>query len=207
MSSGMINEVIGGKYIIKNKLGQGGSATVYLAKKISSSANLYAIKTISTDDSNALKLLERETQTLKRLNHSSIVKFIDSGYDTSLNLVYLALEYLDGEDIKDYFRRGVDLKTKINLFLQIIDAVSHAHSKDVIHRDIKPENIMVIDEDEQPLAKILDFGISIITTTILTNTIRSYYTPLFAAPEQIQLKGVSRESDIFSLGMTFLYIP
>jgi serine/threonine protein kinase len=195
-----------GSTLSKAKLGGEEVQLCTLQKKTSSSIDLYAIKTISTDDKNALKLLERETQTLKRLNHPSIVKFIDSGYDASLYLVYLVLEYLEGENIKNYFDRGVDLKTKINLFLQIIDAVSYAHSKDVIHRDIKPENIMVIENDEQPLAKILDFGISIITTTILTNTIKSYYTPLFAAPEQIKLKGVSRDSDIFSLGVTFLYL-
>ncbi|MHC5829224.1 MAG: protein kinase domain-containing protein, partial [Nostoc sp.] len=58
----------------------------------------------------------------------------------------------------------------------------------------------------KPVAKVLDFGIAIITTTILTNTIRSYHTPLFSAPEQIKLEGVYRDSDIYSLGMTFLYL-
>ncbi|MGF1987934.1 MAG: AAA domain-containing protein [Nostoc sp. ZfuVER08] len=205
MSSGILNEVIGGKYDIKALLGEGGTGIVYLAKKLKTNER-YAIKTISTADKNALKLLERETQTLKRLNHPSIVKFIEDGYETSHNLVYLVLEYLEGENINNYLDNGVDIKTKIDLFLQILDAVSHAHAKDVIHRDIKPDNIMVVENNEQPLAKILDFGISIITTTILTNTIKSYHTPLFAAPEQILLKGVYRDSDIYSLAMTFLYL-
>lgn len=205
MSSGIINEIIGGKYDIQTSLGKGGSGIVYLAKKLRTKER-YAIKTISTDDKNALKLLERETKTLKRLNHPSIVGFIEDGYEEKHNLVYLVLEYLDGENIEEYFNAGVDLKTKIDLFLQILDAVSHAHSKEVIHRDIKPDNIMVVENDEQPLAKVLDFGISIITTTILTNTIKSYHTPLFSPPEQIYLEGVSRDSDIFSLGRTFLYL-
>ena len=205
MNSGIINEIIGGKYDIQTSLGKGGSGIVYLAKKLRTKER-YAIKTISTDDKNALKLLERETKTLKRLNHSSIVGFIEDGYEEKHNLVYLVLEYLDGENIEEYFNTGVDLKTKIDLFLQILDAVSHAHSKEVIHRDIKPDNIMVVENDEQPLAKVLDFGISIITTTILTNTIKSYHTPLFSPPEQIYLEGVSRDSDIFSLGRTFLYL-
>ncbi|MBD2773220.1 serine/threonine-protein kinase [Iningainema tapete] len=203
--TGIINEVIGSKYDIITKLGEGGSGIVYLAKRLNTNER-YAIKTISTDDANSLKLLERETQTLKRLNHSSIVRFIENGYEQRHNLVYLVLEYLDGQNIKGYFDKGVDLKTKIDLFMQILDAVSHAHSKEVIHRDIKPDNIMVVESSEQPSAKVLDFGIAIITTTLLTNTIRSYHTPLFAAPEQIQLKGVSRDSDIYSLGMTFLYL-
>jgi len=205
MSDTLINEIIGGKYIIKASLGRGGTGEVYLAKKLNTN-DLYAIKTISTEDRNALKLLERETETLKRLNHPSIVKFIENGYEESHHLVYLVLEYLEGEDIQSYFDNGTNLKTKIDLFLQMIDAVSHSHSKDVIHRDIKPDNIKVVDNDEQPVAKILDFGIAIITTTILTNTIRSYYTPLFAPPEQIECRGVSRESDIYSLAMTFLYL-
>lgn len=198
-------EILGGKYDIKAKIGEGGSGIVYLAQNLNSKQR-YAIKTLSTEEENAIKLLERETQTLKRLNHQNIVKFIEEGYENNHKLVYLVLEYLDGQDIKQYFDSGIDLKTQLDIFLQIIDGISHAHSKNIIHRDIKPDNIKIVDRDEKPVAKILDFGIAIITTTILTNTIRSYHTPLFSAPEQINLEGVSRDSDIYSLGMTFLYL-
>lgn len=203
--SNLVGQFIGGKYDIQANLGQGGSGVVYVAKKVGTN-DRYAIKTLSTDDDHAIKLLERETETLKRLNHPNIVKFIENGYEKRHKLVYLVLEYLDGQDIKSYFDSGIDLRTKLNIFLQIIDGIGHAHSKNIIHRDIKPDNIKIVDTDEQPQAKVLDFGIAIITTTILTNTIRSYHTPLFSAPEQKNLEGVSRDSDIYSLGMTFLYL-
>ncbi|HYW20995.1 MAG TPA: AAA domain-containing protein [Nodularia sp. (in: cyanobacteria)] len=205
MSIALEGEILGGKYDIKAKIGEGGSGIVYLAKKLNSTER-YAIKTLSTEEENAIKLLGRETQTLKRLNHQNIVKFIEEGYEPSQKIVYLVLEYLDGQNIKEYFDSGIDLKTQLDIFLQIIDGIRHAHSKNIIHRDIKPDNIKIVDRDEKPVAKVLDFGIAIITTTILTNTIRSYHTPLFSAPEQINLEGVSRDSDVYSLGMTFLYL-
>lgn len=203
--SNLVGELIAGKYDLLTQLGEGGSSVVYLAKKLGTQER-YAIKTLSTDEKNAIKLLERETQTLKRLNHPNIVKFIEEGYEERHKLVYLVLEHLDGQDIKTYFDSNIDLSTKLNIFLQIIEGISYAHSKNIIHRDIKPDNIQIVDTGEHPDAKILDFGIAIITTTILTNTIRSYHTPLFSAPEQITLDGVSRNSDIYSLGMTFLYL-
>lgn len=203
--SNLVGEIIAGKYDIQAQLGKGGSGVVYLAKKINSN-DRYAVKTLSTDQDNATKLLERETETLKRLDHPNIVRFIEQGYDNRHQLVYLVLEYLDGQDIKQYFDRGIDLSIKLNIFQQIIHGISHAHSKNIIHRDIKPDNIKIVETNENPEAKVLDFGIAIITTTILTNTIRSYHTPLFSAPEQINLEGVSRDSDVYSLGMTFLYL-
>ncbi len=175
MSSYLVGEIFGGKYDIQAKIGEGGSGIVYLAKKLNSTER-YAIKTLSTEEENAIKLLERETQTLKRLNHPNIVRFIEEGYEERHKLVYLVLEYLDGQNIKNYFDNSINSKTKLDIFLQIIDGISHAHSKNIIHRDIKPDNIKIVDTDEQPVAKVLDFGISIITTTILTNTIRSYHT-------------------------------
>jgi serine/threonine protein kinase len=205
VSNSIVNEIVGGKYDIRAEIEQGGSSIVYLATKLNSNER-YAIKTLSTNEENAVKLLKRETDNLKRLNHRHIVRFIEEGYDRRHQIVYLVLEYLKGLDIQTYFDSGIDLKTKFNIFLQIISGISHAHSKNIIHRDIKPDNIKIVDIDEEPEAKILDFGIAVITTTILTNTIRSYYTPLFSAPEQITLEGVYRDSDIYSLGMTFLYL-
>lgn len=202
----MIGELIGGKYLVKDVLGKGGTAIVYLAKKRASN-EYYAIKTIPSTEDDAIKLLEREASVLKRLKHPNIVQFVEHGYDQELNIVYLVLQFIDGIKLKDYMDAGISIQTKLQLFLQILQAVNYAHSEKVIHRDIKPSNIVVLADDDPPKVKVLDFGISKILTTISgKETLRDYYTPLFSSPEQKLLQGVSRESDVYSLGMTFAYL-
>lgn len=159
MTDQLLGEVIGAKYIVQARLGSGGSSTVYLIKQLSTKQQ-FALKAISTEDGSALKLLERETQTLKRLDHPNIVRFVEDGYDDGHKLVYLVLEYLDGSEIKDYFNKAVTLNAKLDILSQVLEAISHAHSKDVIHRDLKPDNILVVAQGDSALGKVLDFGIS-----------------------------------------------
>jgi len=199
----MINTILGSKYKLKNEIGAGGTAKVYLATQLGKQG-YFAIKIINTKDDKGHRLLEREIDTLKKLQHGNIVRFIDSGFDEECG-VYMVLEHIDGVEIKN-FVENKPLPLKLDLFMQILDGLGHAHARNIIHRDIKPSNIFVTTE-EQPIIKILDFGIAGLADTISPqHTIRGYASNLFSPPEQVKWEGIERGTDIYAVAMLFLYL-
>ena len=202
----LTNEIIGGKYDLKARLGGGGTASVWLAQRIGTK-DRFAIKVIPSDVGQAQRLIQVEADMLRTLSHDHIVRFIDDGQDEAKGIVYLVLEYVDGTSIRDHVLGGAPSSAAIlALFQQTLDAINHAHAKGIVHRDIKPDNIFVMTED-RPCVKVLDFGIAGIATTVAPqHTIQSFYTPLFAAPEQIRRSGVGRASDVYSTALLFLYL-
>ncbi len=184
-----------GPYRIIGPLGEGGMGLVYLAQDT------------RVDRKVALKILPRrlthEQELLARLQHPNIAIFFDSGV-TENGYGYFAMEYVEGEPFTDYCeRKGLALKERLKLFLQVCDAVSFAHRNLVVHRDIKPSNILVT-ADGQP--KLLDFGIAKLLPSdedLLTLT-RPEERPLtiaFASPEQLHGERTTTATDIYSLGV------
>src|SRR5690606_22144908 len=149
-----------GPYRLERLLGEGGMGQVWLASRAD---GLYQRRV-------ALKLLRpgladpglrlrftREREILARLEHAHIARLLDAGISAD-NQPYLALDYVDGEPISDWCaRRGMEVRPLLRLFLQVCDAVSHAHANLIVHRDLKPSNILVTPLDE---VRLLDFGIA-----------------------------------------------
>ena len=137
-------------YKLEKPLGEGGMGSVFLAhdKKVGRKA---AIKLAQLGHISAIqrrKILRRfvlERETLARFNHPNIAKVYGAG-ETDDGLPYLAMEFVDGEKITDYCdRKGLGIRERIRLFVQVCDAVAHAHARNILHRDLSPDNILVTD--------------------------------------------------------------
>src|SRR5690606_21848010 len=154
-------------------------------------------------DPNLRLRFTRERQILARLGHAHIARLLDAGISADQQ-PYLALDYVDGEPITDWCRlRAPTVEARLRLFLQVCEAVSHAHANLIVHRDLKPSNILVTPLDE---VRLLDFGIAKLLDTPDvgaegTRTGVRAFTLHYAAPEQIRGEPVTTMTDVYSLGV------
>lgn len=200
-----IGSTLGGWHVLRT-IGQGGMGMVYLAERCGDGyAQSGALKLIKRgmDSGEVLARFRQERQILSRLNQPNIARLLDGGIAED-GRPFLVMEYVDGESISTWATRTqASLEKRIELFLQICDAVAHAHRQLIVHRDIKPGNVLV-DSDGKP--KLLDFGIAKVLSHDVTNprTLSSarYLSPAYAAPEQRNPDGViSTSTDIYQLGV------
>ncbi|MCU1349226.1 MAG: protein kinase, partial [Acidobacteria bacterium] len=207
-STGERAELKLGRYEIVRELGKGAMGIVYLAKD-PLIGRLVALKTIRTaahaDDDEAKEFQQRfirEAQAAGILNHPSIVTVHDIGQDESTGTSFIAMEYVEGQNLKEVLAQGRTLSFEQlgDIIVQVADALDFAHSKGIVHRDVKPANIILLDGNR---AKITDFGIAKIASggANLTSTGQFLGTPNYMAPEQIKGAPVDGRTDIFSLGI------
>ena len=194
------------EYEIVSLLGQGGMALVYLALDSKFGLNV-AIKVLNKDyiqNDNIRNRFIEEAKRMFRMSHPNIVKvtdLIDDGYNTSF-----VMEFIEGETLKQYIERKGRLSNEEikSIFVQILDALSYVHKKNIIHRDIKPSNFMI---DSDGKVKLMDFGISKTTNTTSIDYTQTGLgvqmgTPLYMSPEQAEnTQDVTYASDIYSLGV------
>jgi serine/threonine-protein kinase len=195
-----------GPYRLERMLGEGGMGQVWLAARAD---GLYqrrvALKLLRPGlvDPNLRLRFTRERQILARLAHPHIARLLDAGVSHD-HQPYLALEYIEGEPITDYCRvHRLSLESRLDLFHQICDAVSHAHANLIVHRDLKPSNILVTPAGD---VRLLDFGIAkLIDADVAapeqTRTGVRAFTLHYAAPEQVRGEPVSTMTDVYSLGV------
>jgi hypothetical protein len=147
----------------------------------------------------------REGAILARLSHPHIAELIDAGVSNS-GQPYLVLEFVEGQPIDRYCdEHKLDLRARITLFLDVLDAVAHAHANLIVHRDLKPSNVLVSNDGR---VKLLDFGIAKlldaegeVAATLLTRAGESPLTPEYAAPEQVTGAPVTTATDVYALGL------
>jgi serine/threonine protein kinase len=195
-----------GRYEVVRELGKGAMGIVYLAKD-PLIGRLVALKTIRVqngDDEETKEFQQRfvrEAQAAGILNHPAIVTVHDIGQDEGTGVSFIAMEYVEGSNLKEILAQGRPLTFEQigEIIAQVGEALDFAHTKGIVHRDVKPANIILLDGMR---AKITDFGIAKITSGgNLTTTGQFLGTPNYMAPEQIKGAPVDGRTDIFSLGI------
>jgi non-specific serine/threonine protein kinase/serine/threonine-protein kinase len=194
-----------GAYRIVKALGAGGMGAVYLAQRADGEfQQRVAVKVVRGGFPTPF-LLERfreERRILASLEHPNIARLIDGG-TTDAGLPYVAMEYVEGEPIDEFCRlRGLDVRSRLDIFRQVCAAVHYAHQHLVVHRDIKAANVLVT-KDGAP--KLLDFGIAKLTQPgpAADQPLTRYRiaTPESASPEQLQGKPITVATDVYALGV------
>jgi eukaryotic-like serine/threonine-protein kinase len=190
-------------YRLLRQIGRGGSSIVYLAEQQGEGfSRRVALKIVNWEQDPAfVRRFRVERRILAGLEHPGIARLYDAGITPS-GRSYLAMELVEGENLLEYCRRTpAALRTRIELFLGVLEAVGYAHAANVVHRDLKPANILVSERGEP---KLLDFGIARLHEDgglETTHTLHRAMTPAYASPEQVRGKAVDARSDIYSLGV------
>jgi protein kinase-like protein len=194
-----MERVLQGRYKIEEPLGVGGSSQVYLARDqaLNRDVALKVLDPAAAADANLRKLFVKEAHALAQLSHPNIVAVYDVGeVDDS---PFIVMEYLPGGSLKQRIESVGPLKPgdAVRVSIEVANGLAFAHSKGIIHADLKPSNILF---DANDTAKICDFGIAR-TPQEDADTPQLYATAMYVAPERVEGKAVSVQSDVYGLGL------
>ncbi len=183
-------------------LGEGGSSTVFHARReVEGVRQDVALKILRRGlySPEAQRQFRRERQALTQLKHPSIARLIEGGVSAG-GTAYIALDLIEGKPITDYVHElKLDLRQRLQLFVQVCRAVDAAHRALIVHRDLKPSNVLVTDDGQ---VKLLDFGIAkLLDADEETQTKLPAFTPAYAAPEQRSGAPITTATDVYALGI------
>ncbi len=201
-----------GPYRILKVLGEGGMGTVYLAEQTEPIRRRVALKLIQAGvaQREALRRFEAERKALALMNHPNIAQAFEAG-TTGDGRPYFVMEYVAGLPITKFCdQRRLGIRYRLDLFIAVCEGVQHAHHKGIIHRDLKPSNVLVTEDRDRPMPKVIDFGIAkaldrpLTEETLFTGD-RVIGTLPYMSPEAIHASegglGVDTRTDVYSLGI------
>ena len=200
-----------GSYKILDTLGEGGMGVVYLAEQEKPIHRRVALKVIKLgmDTKQVIARFDTEREALALMNHPNVAKVFDAGI-TEDGRPYFAMEHVPGIGLTDYCdKHRLSTEERLRLFMDVCHAVQHAHQKGIIHRDIKPSNVLVTVQDENPVPKVIDFGVAKATQqrlterTLFTEQGQLIGTPGYMSPEQAEMTAldIDTRTDVYSLGV------
>ena len=211
-ASDLVGQVVADRYHVVKKLGEGGMGQVYLAEHVKMGRRS-AIKVMNPSmvhDPDAVARFNREASNASRITHPNVCAIYDFG-ETPDGLIYLAMEFIEGDPLTDLLERegALPLLRATAIFLQTADALQAAHDLGIVHRDLKPDNIMLSRrKDGGETVKVVDFGIAKAVGgdqagQKVTKTGLVVGTPEFMSPEQLSGDNLDGRSDLYSLALVF----
>ncbi|MEZ6118598.1 MAG: protein kinase [Pirellulaceae bacterium] len=202
-----------GNYVLKDVIGEGGMGVVWLAEQTEPLNRSVAIKVAKQQfhSTEGQRRFELERHTLAMLNHPHIATIYESGLSAD-GVPYFSMEYVDGVPLDRYCDRArLRLRDRLDLFLEVCDAIQFAHNKSVVHRDLKPSNLLVRQIDGQPQVKVIDFGLAKLLSPgdapvdrdLVSLAGQLIGTVQYMSPEQATLgeMDVDSRTDVYSLGV------
>jgi WD40 repeat protein/serine/threonine protein kinase len=200
-----------GPYKLMEQIGEGGMGLVFVAEQQQPVRRKVALKVIKPgmDTREVIARFEAERQALALMDHPHIAHVLDAGA-TASGRPYFVMELVKGVPITQFCDdHRLQLRQRLELFLNVCQAVQHAHQKGIIHRDLKPANVLVSSHDGTPVVKVIDFGVAkavgqqLTEKTVYTGFAQMIGTPLYMSPEQAGQSGldVDTRSDLYALGV------
>lgn len=197
-----IGKIFADRYRVVRQIGRGGMADVYLARDLILDGEEVAVKVLRTNyqtDQIAIQRFQREAKAMAELDHPNIVRISDIGEEDGQQ--YLAMEFVDGVDLKRYIKENSPLTNHeaVRIMGQILLAMRMAHTRGIVHRDLKPQNVLLTKDGT---AKVTDFGIAVaFAETSLTQTNSMLGSVHYLSPEQARGSKATVQSDIYAMGI------
>ena len=204
----LIGKMVGGRYRIIQQLGEGGMGQVYLAEhvRMKRKSAIKIMRPALVHEPESLQRFTREAENASKISHPNVASIFDFG-ETDEGLVYLAMEYIEGEALSALLKREIAMHPVVgaDIVAQAADALHAAHELGILHRDIKPDNIMIAKRpDGTFVVKLVDFGIARTMergTQQVTRTGFAVGTPEYMSPEQLSGDVLDSRSDQYSLAL------
>jgi eukaryotic-like serine/threonine-protein kinase len=207
----LVGQVVADRYHVLKKLGEGGMGQVYLAEhvKMGRKSAIKVMNPALVHDADAVARFNREAANASRITHPNVCAIYDFG-ETPEGLIYLAMEFVEGEPLTDLMTRdgALPVRRAVSIFVQVADALQAAHDLGIVHRDLKPDNIMLTRGREgAAVVKVVDFGIAKAVggggddSQKVTKTGLVVGTPEFMSPEQLSGDRLDGRSDLYSLAL------
>jgi serine/threonine-protein kinase len=210
-ASDLVGQVVADRYHVIKKLGEGGMGQVYLAEHVKMGRRS-AIKVMNPSmvhDPDAVARFNREASNASRITHPNVCAIYDFG-ETPDGVIYLAMEFIEGEPLTDLLERdgALPVRRAVGIFAQVANALQAAHDLGIVHRDLKPDNIMLAQKKGGDQVKVVDFVIAKAvggdeSGQKVTKTGLVVGTPEFMSPEQLSGDKLDGRSDLYSLALVF----
>ncbi|MCX7884348.1 MAG: Stk1 family PASTA domain-containing Ser/Thr kinase [Caloramator sp.] len=197
----LLGKILGGRYIILEKIGEGGMALVYKARcqLLNRYVAIKILKPEFTSDEEFIKKFKRESLSAASLSHPNIVSIYDVGEEDGI--YYIVMELIQGKTLKEHIKENgkIDYRETLKIINQVALALEHAHKNGIVHRDIKSHNILIT---EDKIVKVADFGIArASSSSTITSTDKILGSVHYLSPEQARGGYTDHRTDIYSLGV------